>query len=105
VADAVEAFIRLVTEPKAEGGVFNVAGKSEITITELAKLIIDMTNSKSGIVYVPYERAYGEGFEDLARRAADTTRLEATIGYRCSTKLPETLSRMIEFARATFPAG
>jgi UDP-glucose 4-epimerase len=90
-----------VTEPKAEGGVFNVAGQSEITIKELAKLVIQMTNSKSNLVYVPYEKVYGEGFEDLARRAADTTRLEATIGYRCSTNLSETLARMIDFARAT----
>jgi UDP-glucose 4-epimerase len=99
VADVVDACIRLVEEPKAEGGVFNVAGQSEITMTDLAKLIIDMTHSKSTVVYVPYEKVYGEDFEDLARRAADTTRLEETIGYRCSTNLCDTLSRMIAFER------
>lgn len=102
VADVVDACIRLVAEPKAEGGVFNVAGQSEITITDLAKLIIEMTRSKSTLVYVPYEKVYGDGFEDLARRAADTTRLEETIGYRCSTKLSETLGRMIEASRDMF---
>jgi UDP-glucose 4-epimerase len=91
-----------VEEPRAEGGVFNVAGQSEITIGNLANLIIEMTHSKSAVVHVPYEKVYGEGFEDLARRAADTTRLEATIGYRCSTELSVTLGRMIESARAMF---
>jgi UDP-glucose 4-epimerase len=99
VADVVEACFRLAAEPKAEGEVFNVAGQSEITITDLAKLIVDMTESKSTVVYVPYEKVYGKDFEDLARRAANTTRLEETIGYRCSTKLSETLGRMIEFER------
>jgi nucleoside-diphosphate-sugar epimerase len=51
-------------------------------------------------VYVPYESVYGKDFEDFARRAADTTRLEETIGYRCSTTLDKTLDRMIEFERA-----
>jgi UDP-glucose 4-epimerase len=99
VADVVEAFIRLAESDHAEGEVFNVAGHNEIAIRDLAKLIIDKTNSKSNLIYVPYEKVYGEGFEDLARRAADTSKLERVIGYRCTTRLDETLDRMIEYAR------
>jgi UDP-glucose 4-epimerase len=99
VADVVEACIKLATDPKAEGGVFNIAGTTEITIKDMAKLVIEKTQSKSNLVYVPYEKVYGEGFEDMARRMADTSRLESTIGYRCKTTLDQTLDRMIEFER------
>jgi UDP-glucose 4-epimerase len=99
VADVVEACIKLATDPKAEGGVFNIAGTKEISIRDIAKLVVEKTQSKSNLVYVPYEKVYGEGFEDMTRRVADTTRLEETIGYRCRTTLDETLDRMIEYER------
>ncbi|MHB8589546.1 MAG: NAD-dependent epimerase/dehydratase family protein [Candidatus Dormibacteraceae bacterium] len=99
VADVVDACMRLASEPKAEGGVFNIAAQEEITIKDIAKLVIDKTHSKSNLVYVPYEKVYGEGFEDMTRRFADTTRLEETIGYRCTTALDDTLDRMIAYER------
>ncbi len=98
VYDVVAAMTRLMETPKAEGEVFNVAGRSEITIRQLAELVIDRTGSSSTIVYVPFEDVYGEGFEDMARRAADTTKLEAATGLRCDTSLVKTVDRMIEFA-------
>jgi UDP-glucose 4-epimerase len=85
--------------PQAEGEVFNVAGNSEITIRKLAELVIERTNSASTIVNVPFEDVYGEGFEDMARRAANTAKLEAATGFRCTTTLEETIDRMIEYAR------
>ena len=99
VFDVVGAMTKLMETPQAEGDVFNIAGRSEITINELAKLVIDRTGSSSAIVNVPFEEVYGEGFEDMARRSADTTKLETTTGYRCDTTLVETVDRMIEFAR------
>jgi len=99
VFDVVGAMTKLMETPLAEGDVFNIAGRSEITINELAKLVIDRTGSSSTIVNVPFEEVYGEGFEDMARRSADTTKLEATTGFRCDTTLVETVDRMIEFAR------
>lgn len=99
VYDVVGAITRLMETPQAEGEVFNVAGGSEITISELADLVIDRTGSSSKIVYVPYEEVYGEGFEDMARRFANTTKLESVTGFRCETSLVETVDRMIVFAR------
>jgi UDP-glucose 4-epimerase len=99
VDDVVKAMIKLMETPQAEGDVFNVAGRSEISISELAELVIDRTGSSSTIVNVPFEEVYGEDFEDMARRAADTTKLEAATGFRCETSLVETVDRMIEFAR------
>jgi UDP-glucose 4-epimerase len=99
VYDVVKAMTKLMEAPQAEGEVFNVAGRSEITISELADLVIGRTGSSSTIVNVPFEEVYGEGFEDMARRAADTTRLETATGFRCETSLVDTVDRMIEFAR------
>ncbi|HEX6547447.1 MAG TPA: GDP-mannose 4,6-dehydratase [Candidatus Dormibacteraeota bacterium] len=99
VADVVEAMVRLADEPKAEGDVFNIASSNEITVQGLAEKIIAKTGSGSSIVHVPYEKVYGDGFEDLPRRSADTTKLASVIGYRPSTDLDATLDRMIEYAQ------
>jgi UDP-glucose 4-epimerase len=99
VYDVVAAMIKLMETPEAEGDVFNVAGRGEISIRELAELVIDRARASSKVLFVPFEEVYGEGFEDMARRAADTTKLEATTGFRCETSLVDTLDRMIEFAR------
>ncbi len=99
VYDVVGAMTTLMEIPKAEGEVFNIAGHSEITISELAELVIEKAGSSSTIINVPFEEVYGEGFEDMARRAADTSKLEAATGFRCETSLAETVERMIEFAR------
>ena len=99
VYDVVGAMTRLMAAPAAEGEVFNVAGHSEITIADLAHLVVERTGSPSSIVMVPFEEVYGEGFEDMTRRAADTTKLEAATGFRCATPLVEIVDQMIEFAR------
>jgi len=104
VFDVVGAMTRLMEAPAAEGEVFNVAGRSEITIADLARLIIERAESSSTVVHVPFEEVYGEGFEDMTRRAADTTKLEAVTGYRCNTTLVEIVDQMIDFARETVSA-
>lgn len=99
VGDVVEAMTKLMDSPQAEGEVFNVAGHTEITIRDLAQMVIDRSHSASKVRFVPFEEVYGEGFEEMTRRAADTTKLESTIHYRCDTSLVETLDLMIDFAR------
>lgn len=97
--DAVSAMTKLMNTPEAEGEVFNVAGGVEITIRALAELVIERTGSSSAILYMPFEDVYGDGFEDMSRRAADTSKLKAATGFQCETSLVETLDSMIEFAR------
>ncbi len=101
VGDVVEALIRLMDTPEAEGEVFNVAGDQEITIADLAKLVVDKVGSSSTLRYLPFEEVYGDGFEDTPRRAADTHKLEQVIGYRCKTSLEETVELLIRHARET----
>ena len=99
VFDVVGAMARLMEVSEAEGEVFNVAGHEEIAIRELAELVIERTGSSSTITYVPFEEVYGESFEDMARRAADTSKLERFTGFKCLTTLPDTIDLMIEYAR------
>jgi UDP-glucose 4-epimerase len=99
VGDVVEAMVRLAEAPAAEGEVFNIASGNEIKIVDLAHKVIEMTGSASTIIKVPYESVYGDGFEDLERRAADTTRLGRATGFVCGTPLEATLDRMIEYAK------
>ncbi len=57
--------------PRAVGEVFNIGSSEEVTIRELAERVKALTGSASEIVTIPYEQAYGEGFEDMPRRVPD----------------------------------
>jgi UDP-glucose 4-epimerase len=103
VGDVVKAMTKLMDEPRAEGEVFNVAGRNEITIRDLAQLVIDRTHSPSNIRFVPFEEVYGEGFEEMTRRSADASKMERIVGFRCDTSLEEALDQMVDFARDSAP--
>jgi UDP-glucose 4-epimerase len=103
VYDVVKALSKLMTAPQAEGEVFNVAGHNEIKIRDLADLVIARTQSASKVRLVPFAEVFGEGFEEMSRRAADTTKMEKAIDFRCDTRLEETLDLMIDFAKDAGP--
>lgn len=81
VQDVVRAIIALAEEPTANGRVFNIGSTEPISILDLARRVIALTDSASDIVFVPYDQAYAEGFEDMARRVPDTTRIREAIGW------------------------
>jgi len=87
VADAVKAIITLALNNKTIGEVFNVGGKGEITILELAQLIINQTNSKSEITFTDYQDAYAVGYEDMARRVPDVSKIKEFIGWESTIDL------------------
>jgi UDP-glucose 4-epimerase len=89
VLDAVQAIIALSQEPTAVGQVFNVGATEPISILELAQRVIALTQSSSDIVFVPYSEAYAEGFEDMARRAPDITRIRQTVGWTPARSLDD----------------
>jgi UDP-glucose 4-epimerase len=99
VGDVVNAMIKLIQHPAAYGEVFNVGHTDEISIYELAELVKAMTESASEIIFVPYEQAYESGFEDMARRLPDLTKIEQTIGYRPTLDLPRMLEWLIAYYR------
>lgn len=99
VGDVVRALMGLMDHPGAVGEVFNVGSREEVTIQRLAERVLALTGSSSEIVHVPYEQAYGEGFEDMPRRVPDVGKIQNLIGYAPSLSLDEILSGVIEYFR------
>jgi UDP-glucose 4-epimerase len=81
VIDSVRAILALASNQKMIGEVFNIGGVGEISILNLAKLIIERTGSKSDIVFLSYDDAYAIGYEDMARRVPDITKLNSFTGW------------------------
>jgi UDP-glucose 4-epimerase len=96
VGDVVGALVKLMTEPRAVGQVFNLGNPEEITILELAKRVRHLAASSSEIALIPYEQAYEAGFEDMPRRVPDLRKITALIGYEPQVHLDEILSRVID---------
>jgi len=104
VGDTVRALAMLAEEPRASGGVFNVGSREEVSIMELARMVIEETGSSSEAVTVPYERL-GEGFADMGRRVPDTRRIEELTGWRAETPLREALARTAAWWRERLQAS
>ena len=81
VDDAVRALLLVMESERAVGQVFNVGNNQQISIMDLAKKVIELTNSKSEVVKVPYAEAYPEGFEDMQRRVPDITKINTLLGW------------------------
>jgi len=88
VNDTVRAISSIIIEPKTICEVFNIGGIVEISILELAQLIIQKTNSKSEVSFTKYEDAYGLGFEDMQRRVPDISKIENFTGWKPLLSLP-----------------
>ena len=97
VADVVQALIDLAEHPEAVGEVFNIGSGQEVTILELAQKVKELTGSQSEIVFVPYDEAYEEGFEDMQRRVPDISKVQKLTGYEPTFTLKQTLERVIDF--------
>ncbi len=82
VYDAVDAVMAIAFAKNAIGKVINIGNDFEISITELAKKVIKATDSKSEIVYIPYEEAYGDGFEDMERRVPNIELINQLVGWK-----------------------
>ena len=81
VTDAVAALLKVIDLKEAIGQVFNIGNNQQITIMELAKKVIEVTGSESKIELVPYEKAYGPGFEDMQRRVPDISKIKKMLGW------------------------
>jgi len=99
VGDTVRALIALAEHPDAVGHVFNVGNDEEVRIVDLAHRVKALSGSDSPIVFIPYDRAYGDGFEDMRRRVPDLTKIRTLIGYQPTVRLDEILQRVIAHAR------
>jgi UDP-glucose 4-epimerase len=94
VRDTVEALMRLMDTERAVGEVTNVGSTEEITIEDLAHQVKERTKSTSAIEYIPYDKAYEPGFEDMMRRVPSVDKLFALTGFRPETRLTEIIDRV-----------
>ncbi|MCX7626705.1 MAG: GDP-mannose 4,6-dehydratase [Candidatus Sumerlaeaceae bacterium] len=101
VGDVVEAMIALTENSLAYGQVFNIGNDKEISIAELAQLVIQRTASTSPIEYIPFEKAYDENFEDLQRRVPDLTKVRKLINYTPKVCIEEIIDRVAASVRST----
>lgn len=91
VSDVVEWLLRLAWDDKAIGEIFNLGNPEEVTIAELGHKVIAAAGAAVEIEYIPYEKAYEEGFEDMERRVPDITKVQARTGYSPRVRLEDAL--------------
>lgn len=92
VHDVVDALIQLLENTECFGNVINIGNDEEVTINALAEKAIEMTGSASEIRYIPYEEAYGEGFEDMQRRVPSLEKARRLIGYQPTRRLDDIIN-------------
>ena len=99
VRDTVEALLRLMPLDRAVGEVINIGNTEEVTIENLAKIVKHRTGSDSPIKFVPYDKAYEPGFEDMIRRGPSIEKLHALTGFRPQTNLADIIDRVSAYFR------
>jgi UDP-glucose 4-epimerase len=95
VEDVVRAIADLMSRDDVFGEVFNIGSDEEISISDLALLVKQVTASNSEIALIPYEEAYEEGFEDMFRRIPDTTKIRRLIGWTPTKSLNAILADVV----------
>jgi UDP-glucose 4-epimerase len=100
VRDTLRAVIDLLDRPDhTSGEIYNIGSSQETTINQLAQTVIDRTDSRAAIQYIPYNEAYAPGFEDMRRRVPDTTKVRTAIGWTPKYNLLQILDDVVEYER------
>ncbi|MBV8540942.1 MAG: GDP-mannose 4,6-dehydratase [Pseudonocardiales bacterium] len=105
VADIVPAITALAEHPAALGRAVNLGGATEISIGALARRTVEVLNSPSEIVLVPYGQAYGAGFEDMRRRVPDNTLAGELVGFSPRTTVDDIIRRVAAATTTVVTSG
>lgn len=100
VDDAIRAVLDLMNESRAVGEVFNIGNPQSISILELAKKVKKFAKSESKIEFVPYEKAYERGFEDMRHRKPDIAKIKFLIKFSPHVPIDELLKKTIRSFQA-----
>jgi len=95
VGDVIKALAALMELKSAEGEVFNIGSNEEISIEKLADKVIEKTGSKSSKKYITYDKAYGQGFDDMQRRLPCLEKIKRAIGYEPRVTLDEAIEIIV----------
>ena len=99
VSDVVGALMNLIDHPQATGEVYNIGSDQEVTILQLAERVKALTQANSPVTFLPYDKAYEAGFEDMLRRVPDISKVRDLIGYQPTFSLDEILNDVIQYQR------
>jgi nucleoside-diphosphate-sugar epimerase len=99
VSDTIRALQGVMDEPSTSGEIYNVGSQERVSIIALAHRIIEMTGSKSELVYVPYDEVYGQGIEDMIHRIPSIDKVNAAIGWGPTLLLDRILEDVIQHVR------
>ena len=100
VQDTIRALKGLMDAPSTVGEIFNVGSRNWISVLELAQRVLELTGSKSELVYVPYDQVYGLGIDDMLHRVPAIEKIKGAIGWEPRFDLDRILHDVIEHARA-----
>ena len=99
VQDVVDAIVKISSLQSTVGEVYNIGGKEEITIENLAKKVISQCNSTSKIDFIPYGDAYSKSFEETFRRVPDISKINSELGWSPKKSLKETIDDVIKWCK------
>ena len=99
VKDVVKGIIEIAQHPDAIGELFNIGSTEEITIEDLAKLVKKLTKSDSKIIFIPYDDAYEEGFEDMRKRVPNISKIQKLTSYKPTINMEGIIKSVIEYYR------
>jgi nucleoside-diphosphate-sugar epimerase len=103
VQDTIVALKKLVEKREITGEIFNVGSSQQIRIIDLGKRIIELTDSSSSIEFVPYDKVYGRGIEDMLHRIPSAKKVAEAVGWRPTRDLEQILGDVIAHIRAAPP--
>jgi UDP-glucose 4-epimerase len=100
VGDTIRGLTGLMDGPSS-GDIFNLGSTERVTISELAQRVIDVTESSSEIVFVPYDQVYGQGIEDMLHRQPAIEKITAAVGWQPQKTLDQILADVVRHTRAS----
>jgi UDP-glucose 4-epimerase len=97
VSDTVEGTMRAATRTEALGQAFNIGSDREVTVQNLAEMVLALTGSASPIVHVPYEKVFGDSFEEATRRRPAIDKARRLLGFEPAVSLEDGLKQTIRW--------
>jgi UDP-glucuronate decarboxylase len=91
VEDLIDGFVRMMAAPDDITGPMNLGNPVETSVAELARLILEMTGSRSKIVYRPLP------VDDPVQRCPDITQARALLDWQPRMPLRAGLERTIAY--------
>ncbi len=99
VHDVIEGLIQLPLVPKVAGKVVNLGSQEEVSIEQLAQRVIEIAGANSTIEYIPYEQAYGAGFDDMQQRIPDLKRAQTLINWNPQYSLDDIIHQLVQLRK------